>query len=94
MTPRWRIVSFGSAGALVIAGTICAVLVTGDVGQILAFVLIGLGFILATGLVFLEVGLSEDRQLARERRTRRPFRPRRTPRPRLERSRGHRRRLG
>ena len=94
MTPRWRVVSFGSAGALVIAGTICAVLVSGGAGQILAFVLIGLGFVLATGLVFLEVGLSEDRELARERRSRRRPRRRRVTRPKLERSRGHRRRLG
>ncbi len=93
MTPRGRVLSFGFAGSLVIAGTLCAVLVNGGVGQILAFVLIGLGFILATGLVFLEVGLSEDRELARERRSRRSTRPRRENRPKLERSRGHRRRL-
>lgn len=94
MTLRTRILSFGSAGALVVAGTLCAVLVSGGVGQMLALVLIGLGLVLATGLVFLEVGLSEDRQLARERRANRPPRPRRLARPKLERSRGHRRRLG
>ena len=93
MTPRSRILSFGSAGALVIAGSLCAFLVTGEAGQILALVLIGLGFVLATALVFLEVGLSEDRELARERLRMRPSKPRPGPRPKLERSRGHRRRL-
>jgi hypothetical protein len=99
MTPRARILSFGSAGVLVIAGTVCAVVVSGGVGAILAMVLIGLGFVLATALVFLEVGLSEDRQLARDRRlaqerqSKRTPRPGRIDRPKLERSRGHRRRL-
>jgi hypothetical protein len=93
VSPRYRILSFGSAGALVLAGALCAVFVNGEVGQLLALVLIGVGFIVATGLVFLEVGLSEDRELAREHRARRPRRPERTPRPKLERSRGHRRRL-
>lgn len=93
MTTRARILSFGSAGALVIAGTVCAVFVSGGAGAMLALVLIGLGFVMATGLVFLEVGLSEDRQLARDRQSRLPPRPRRIVRPKLERSRGHRRRL-
>lgn len=94
MTARSRILSFGSAGVAVLAGVLCAVFVGGGLGQMLALVLIGLGFVLATGLVFLEVGLSEDRELARERPAKRS--PRRTPapRPKLERSRGHRRRLG
>jgi hypothetical protein len=99
MSRRARILSFGSAGALIVVGTVCAFVVSGGVGAILALVLIGLGFVLATGLVFLEVGLSEDRQLARERQARHPPRsgsPRakRVPRPMLDRSRGHRRRLG
>jgi hypothetical protein len=94
MTPRSRILSFGSAGALIIAGALCGVLLSGGLGQMLALVLIGLGFVLATGLVFLEVGLSEDRQLARDRKSRPSPPPRRVPPRKLERSRGHRRRLG
>ena len=35
-------------------------------GKILALVLIGLGFIAAPSLVFLEVGLSEDRERERD----------------------------
>lgn len=93
MTRRGRIASFGSAGALVVVGTVCAVAVSGGVGAMLALVLIGLGFVLATGLVFLEVGLSEDRQRAQERQAKRRPRPRRMARPKIERSRGHRRRL-
>jgi outer membrane lipoprotein SlyB len=105
MTPRWRIVSFGSAALLVAVGGVLAGLLGGGTGQILAIVLIGLGFVIATALVFLEVGLSEDREREltaqreaqrerqRERQQARRARPRRLGRPAIERSRGHRRRL-
>ncbi|MFL5822405.1 MAG: hypothetical protein ACJ764_03075 [Solirubrobacteraceae bacterium] len=93
MTRQSRFVAFGSAGLLVVIGAVCGALVAGTAGQILALVLIGGGLVLATGLVFLEVGLSEDRERAREER--RPSRGP-TPRParaRLNRSRSHRRHL-
>ena len=66
MTRRGRITAFGGAGVLVAAGIICAVLVGGVLGAVLAFVLIGVGLVLATSLTFLEVGLSEDRARERE----------------------------
>lgn len=68
MTKRARILSFGCAGLLVLAGIAGAVAFGGATGQILALVLISLGLVLATALVFLEVGLSEDRERAREAR--------------------------
>jgi len=98
-----RIASFGSAGLLVIAGALCSAVLSGLAGQLAGFVLIGLGLILATGLVFLEVGLSEDRERAREERERAaaqrpPGRPGPTAsrvrkRPALERPRDHPHRL-
>ena len=63
---RTRLLAFGSAGALVIAGAICAAVVPGLIGQLLTTVLMSLGFAGAVLLVFLEVGLSEDRERARE----------------------------
>lgn len=66
MSKRERIVRFGAAAVLVLAGALCAVLVSGTLGQVLAFVLIALGLVGATSLVFFEVGLSEDRERARE----------------------------
>jgi hypothetical protein len=100
MSPPARIVCFGGAGLLVLAGALCAALVSGGTGQILALVLIGLGLVLATALVFLEIGLSEDRQRAREEREQARRRPRQAPRspnrlkpPSLGRARDHRRRL-
>ena len=61
MSRRSRIVGFGSAGVLVLAGIACAVVFSGGLGQNLAFVLVALGLVLATALVFYEVGLTEDR---------------------------------
>jgi hypothetical protein len=69
-----RIVAYGSAAALVVAGILCAVLVPGLPGEVLTIVLMSLGLAGALLLVFLEIGLGEERDLAREaeRRRRRP----------------------
>jgi hypothetical protein len=93
---RSRIVGFGSAGLLVLAGAVCAVAVSGELGAILALVLISLGCVDAVSLVFAEVGFSEDRERAREAAARRrertgPGGPSR--RSRLDRMRGRPRRL-
>ena len=109
MSRRSRIIGFGSAALLVVAGAVCAAVFSPGLGEDLALVLISLGLILAVSLVFLEVGLSEDRERAREQAVREEARgeaarrrerarlgqtPARPARPRLERSRGRPRRLG
>ena len=95
MSRRGRLAGYGACGLLVAAGIVCAVTVNGTTGQVLALVLIALGLVLGTSLVFLEVGLSEDRERAREEARRRPPRPPEEgrPRTRLERMRGRPRRL-
>ena len=100
MSRRSRIVGFGSAALLILAGAVCAALVGGEFGEILALVLISLGCVDAISLVFLEVGLSEDRERAREdaarQREREPSETRPQPRlgrRRLDRMRGRPRRL-
>jgi len=95
MTTRSRLLGFGGAAVLVLAGIACAIAFAGTPGQVLALVLISLGFVLATALVFYEVGLSEDRERERERERSEASRqtPRRRPPPRLERMRGRPRRL-
>ena len=102
VSKRSRVVAFGSAGLLILAGIVCAAVVDGGTGEALALALIGLGLVAATSQVFLEVGLSEDRERARERSHRLSARaglgrPRevsgRSRRRRLERGRSHRRRL-
>lgn len=93
MNKRSRVIGYGSAGLLVLVGIGGAVAFGGTFGQILALALIGLGLVLATGLVFFEVGLSEDRERAKEQAGRAsPGRDRPRPR-RLDRMRGRRRRL-
>ena len=66
MTRRARILAFGSAAGLVVAGALCAALIKGLLGQVLAIALITAGLGGALLLLFYEVGLSEDRERARE----------------------------
>ena len=68
---RGRIIAFGSAAALVIAGAACAALVGGVAGDVLTIVLISAGLAGALLLVFLEVGLGEERELERDEERRR-----------------------
>lgn len=65
MSKRSRLLAFGLAGLLVLAGIVGAIGFRSIFGQILSLVLVGLGLVLATGFVFLEVGLSEDRERER-----------------------------
>ncbi len=67
MRRKSRILAFGGSALLVVAGVACAFAVATTVGQVVAFVAIASGFVLATSLVFLEVGLSEDRERERDR---------------------------
>lgn len=94
MSRRARIVGFGSAALLVVAGGACAAVFGGGLGAVLALVLISLGCVEAVSLVFAEVGFSEDRERARAEAARkaRSTRPARAAR-RLDRMRGRPRRL-
>ena len=91
MSMRARILGFGSAALLVIAGIVCAIFVPDGTGEVLILVLMGTGFIVATSLAFLEVGLSEDRGRARERERRGGSGPEHVEPPRLSRRLGRRR---
>lgn len=79
MDARNRWIAYGSAGLLVAAGTLCAIFIPGTAGQIATFVLIAFGLGGAVLLVFYEVGLSEDRERATERRRDRARREARRP---------------
>jgi hypothetical protein len=88
VAPRPRVLAFGSAAALIVAGSICAIQLEGLTGEAVAIALITLGLGAVVLLMFLEVGLSEERELAREEKRRRQratdgerrLRPRRWPR--------------
>ena len=58
--------AFGLAAVLVAAGALCLALVGGLTGEVLAIALMSAGLGGAVILVFLEVGLSEDRARARD----------------------------
>jgi hypothetical protein len=66
VSSRARVLAFGSAGGLVLAGGIAAALIHGLIGQLLTIVLISVGVGGAVLLLFVEVGLSEDRERARD----------------------------
>jgi UDP-N-acetylmuramyl pentapeptide phosphotransferase/UDP-N-acetylglucosamine-1-phosphate transferase len=74
-----------------VAGAVLAAVVVTEVAEIVALVLVGLGLIGVTGLVFLEVGLSEDRERERESRRAERLKHRERPRRPLERLRPRRR---
>jgi hypothetical protein len=61
-----RIAAFGSAAFVVVAGVLCAVLVGGLAGEIVGWALVTAGLGAALLLVFLEIGLGEDRARAEE----------------------------
>ena len=66
VTARSRILAFGSAGVLVVAGAACAALAGGLTGEVFAIALISIGLGGALLLTFFEVGLSEDRRRPRD----------------------------
>jgi hypothetical protein len=59
-----RIATYGTAGATAVAGVLCGVLVSGETGQLLAIALLSIGLGAIVLFVFLEIGLSEDRDRA------------------------------
>lgn len=70
VSSRARSLAFGSAALAVLVGIACAVLVSGIVGEVLTIAGVGLGLTGALLLVFLEIGLEEERDLEEEQRGR------------------------
>jgi len=66
LSRRFRQIGYGAAALLVLAGSLCAVFVSGLAGELLVVGLMSVGFVLAVALVFLEIGFGEERELARE----------------------------
>ncbi len=66
MAPRTRLLSFGAGVLAIVAGLIAGSVLGGITGEAVAIALYSLGGIAIVSLVFLEVGLSEDRERERE----------------------------
>ena len=62
MAPRTRLLSFGAGVLAIVAGLIAGSVLGGITGEAVAIALYSLGGIAIVSLVFLEVGLSEDRE--------------------------------
>jgi hypothetical protein len=89
MDARSRRLYLAGCALTVAAGVVCAVLVPGLAGELLTLVLIALGLGGAVVLVFLEVGFSEERELARDEKRRERAQRTFDPRPRFPRRRSH-----
>lgn len=84
VTPRNRLLAFGGSILAIVLGGVAALVLGGIAGEAVAIALVSLGSVAVVSLLFLEVGLSEDRERAREqassrRLPRRPLRRRRRP---------------
>ena len=64
MNSRTVNASFAGAAALIVGGILCAALLDGTAAGVISILLIGVGCVLAVALVFLVIGLSEDRDRA------------------------------
>jgi hypothetical protein len=67
MSWRNRVLSFGGAGLVLALAAVAGPLLGGITGEAVAIALACLGGIAIVSLVFLEIGLGEDRERARER---------------------------
>jgi hypothetical protein len=85
MSSRNRVLSFGGSALAIVLGGVISLVVHGIAGEAVSLSLVSLGAIAIVSLLFLEVGLSEDRERerersdARERERRPPLRRRRRP---------------
>ena len=63
--------AFGAAALLIVAGFLVIVLVDGVTADVIGFIVFSVALIAAIALGFLEVGLSEERERARDAERRR-----------------------
>ena len=82
MSRKRRIELYGTALVVALAGVLCGTIVSGEAGQLLAIALLSIGLGGIVLLVFFEIGLSEDRDRAREEARREREGQRAAPRPR------------
>jgi hypothetical protein len=78
LRPSSRATRYGVAVAVVIAGILCGAIIPGTTGGTICTAVVGVGLVGVVSLVFYDVGLTEDRDRARDDRLRRPEDP---PRP-------------
>ena len=71
MTPRGRAVAAAAVVGLILAGLLSALLLDGGTATFLTILFVSVAIVVAVSLVFYEVGLSEDRERAREEQRRR-----------------------
>lgn len=68
MSRRTRILRYGASIVVVLAGIACGAIIPGSAGGTAATVLVGIGLVGVVSLLFYEVGLTEDRERAKQQR--------------------------
>jgi hypothetical protein len=66
VTARNRLLWFGGSGLVIVLGVVAGGLIGGVTGEAIMIALVSVGGIAIVSLVFFEVGLSEDRERARD----------------------------
>ena len=64
--PRRSVILIVAAGVLIVAGALAFTIVGGTAGDAAGVWLVGVGLVLATSFVFLQIGIGEDQERARE----------------------------
>lgn len=68
LSRRTRVLRYGASVGVALVGVACGALIPGSAGGTAATVLVGLGLVGVVSLIFYEIGLTEDRDRAREAR--------------------------
>ena len=72
MSRRTRTLRYGASIAVALIGVACGALIPGTAGGTAATVLVGIGLVGVVSLIFYDIGLTEDRDRAREARRAEP----------------------
>jgi hypothetical protein len=66
LRPSARALRYGAAIAVVVAGILCGAIIPGTLGGTICTAVVGIGLVAVVSLVFYDVGLTEDRDRARQ----------------------------
>src|ERR1700759_1223580 len=67
LKPSARVLRYGIAIVVVVIGILCGAIIPGTLGGTICTAIVGVGLVAVVCLVFYDVGLTEDRDRARQR---------------------------
>jgi hypothetical protein len=66
LKPSARVIRYALAIAVVVIGILCGAIIPGTLGGTICTAIVGIGLVAVVSLVFYDVGLTEDRDRARQ----------------------------